>query len=263
MIHSAKLQYQGRRSWLHRLHPLAKLAWLVCVGMAAFVYHEPAYVAALLLGILLVAALGRTDLRRSLRGPRLLLLSTLGLLALQALFYQDGRVLVHLWPFGQGRIPITDQGLRRGIAVAGRFLAIVVSSQLFVLITDPSDLAYALMQAGLPYRYGFALVTALRMAPVFEGEATTIYYAQLTRGVRYDAGGLRGAYKLLRQFMLPLLVSALRKADALAVSMEGRHFGRYATRTYLKPLRFGRADWLASLVLLIFVTATIWLRITN
>ena len=259
----ARLQYQGRRSWLHGLHPLSKLGWLLAISIGVFVCGQPAYILALLAGIVAAGMLGGADLWRSLRGRRLLVVSTLGLFALQAIFYHEGEVLFHLWPFARPRIPITDMGIGRGVVISGRFLVIVLSSQLFILITDPSDLAYALMQSGLPYRYGFALVTALRMVPVFEGEATTIYYAQLTRGIRYDTGGLRRAYRLLRQFMLPLLVSALRKVDALAVSMEGRHFGRYRTRTYLTPLRPSRSDRLSWIALLAFIAATIWLRVTG
>jgi energy-coupling factor transport system permease protein len=97
------------------------------------------------------------------------------------------------------------------------------------------------MQAGLPYRYGFALITALRLVPTFEQEGQIVYSAQLARGVRYDVRSPRRFLTLARQFVLPLLVSALGKVDALAVSMEGRCFGRYRARTFLREVR---ATWL-------------------
>jgi energy-coupling factor transport system permease protein len=83
------------------------------------------------------------------------------------------------------------------------------------------------------------------LVPIFEKEAQTIYQAQLMRGIRYDRGNLRRLLTLARQFTLPVLVSALRKVDALAVSMEGRSFGRYATRSYFRPIRVTHKDWLA------------------
>lgn len=245
--------------WLARLHPLVKLAWLVVVSAAVFAYGEPLYVGGILLGLLLLARSAGAGLLGALRGRRLLLWSGLTLFLLQALFYRGSTVLFHLWP-GGGRLPVSLEGIERGAVVAGRFLVVVLASQLFVLVTDPSALAYALMQAGLPYRYGFALVTALRMAPVFEREATTVYQAQLTRGVRYDVGGPRRVLEILRQFLLPLLVSALRKVDALAISMEGRHFGRYPTRTFLRPLRTGPMDAWAVGGLVLFVLLTVGLR---
>ena len=109
------------------------------------------------------------------------------------------------------------------------------------------------MRAGLPYRYGYALITALRLVPVFEQEGQTVYNAQLARGVQYDVRSLRRFLLLGRQFFLPLLVSALGKVDALAVSMEGRCFGKYLPHL-LCQVRWTRADWIAG-GLLVLATA--------
>lgn len=255
------LQHRGT-SWLHQLHPLVKLAWLLVLGVSAFIYSSPAYILALLAAVLIAMILAGINPWRNVRGSGLLLWTGLFLFGLQALFHRGGRELINLWPSGRAGWPVTAEGVSRGVVIGARFLVIVLSSQLFVLVTDPSALAYALMRVGLPYRYGFALVTALRLVPVFEEEANIVYQAQLTRGVRYDAHALRRLYELLRQFMLPMLVSALRKVDALAISMEGRHFGRYPTRTFLRQPRLGREDWLASLALAIFMGVTAYLRVT-
>ena len=257
-----KLTYQAKDTWLHRLHPLVKLGWLLALGVGVFVYASPVYLLALLAGLLWVMQQGDIRPRRDLRGGVLLLWTAVLLFALQAAFYHGGRVLLTM-PIGEAGWTVTAEGLRRGLVIGGRYLVIVLSSQVFVLLTDPSALAYALMRAGLPYRYGFALVTALRLVPVFEAEGSTVYQAQLTRGVRYDAHALRRLYELLRQFMLPLLVSALRKVDALAVSMEGRQFGRYPTRTFVRHSAMGRGDWLAGLGLAAFAALTVCLRITG
>jgi energy-coupling factor transporter ATP-binding protein EcfA2/energy-coupling factor transporter transmembrane protein EcfT len=250
------------------LHPLLKLGWLLAVSVAAFALRVPAHVVALLVVLVLAATLGGVDLRRG-RFFGLAVWSATFLLLLQALFYRQGETLVHLWPFAGGRWPVTDAGVLRGVRVGARFLVIVLSSQAFVLSTDPGALAYALMRAGLPYRFGFALVTALRLVPIFRTEATTVYQAQLVRGVRYDAlrghlgHALRRAFLLLRQLMLPLIISALRKVDALAVSMEGRQFGRYPRRTYLRRADWRPADWAGAALLIVFGLTVTWLAITT
>lgn len=250
------------------LHPLLKLGWLVMVSAAAFALRAPAHVATLLGLVVLVALIGGVDLRRG-RLIGLMVWSAAFLLLLQALFYRQGEPLLFLWPSDGGWCPVTDAGLARGVRVAARFLVIVLSSQAFVISTDPGALAYALMRAGLPYRYGFALVTALRLVPIFRAEATTVYQAQLVRGVRYDAHrgrmgyAARRALVLLRQFMLPLIVSALRKVDALAVSMEGRQFGRYPRRTYLRRAAWRLADSAGAVALVIFACIVTWLAITS
>jgi energy-coupling factor transport system permease protein len=113
------------------------------------------------------------------------------------------------------------------------------------------------MQAGLPYRYGFMLITALRLVPLFEQEAQTVYQAQLARGIAYDRGGLKRFFTLARQFFLPLLVSAMSKVDALAVSMEGRCFSKYPHRTFLREVTFTRRDGVALGVLVLVIMAMI------
>ena len=259
---TGSIAFSAGGGWLERLNPLAKLAWLLALSLLAFVLPHAAIIALMLALLAGIVLLGRIDLRQ-LRLGRLLLWMTVLLFALQALFYRAGEPLFYLWPLHGGRWPVSVQGLARGLVVAGRFAIIVFSSQVFVLVTEPSSLAYALMQAHLPYRYGFALVTALRLIPVFETEATTVYQAQLVRGVRYDAyQGPRRTFALLRQFMLPMLISALRKVDALAISMEGRMFGRYPTRTYVRRSRWTRADALALGALALFLIGTILLHVT-
>ncbi len=232
---AARISYQPGDSFLHRLHPLSKAAWLVSGTVLVFVARSPwavvGAVALLLLGFLMAGVrLGRV------RGTRLFISTALLLGLLQVLFVHEGAVLCQLGP-----LTITASGVERGVYVAGRFLSVILLSYLFVLTTEPNDLAYALMRAGLPYRYGFALITALRLVPTFEQEGQIVYNAQLARGVRYDVRSPRRFLTLARQFVLPLLVSALGKVDALAVSMEGRCFGKYPTRTFLREVR---ATWL-------------------
>lgn len=175
-----KLQYRTDGGWLHELHPLTKLGWLLGLTVGSFLVTTPWYPALAVVGLWGAAYLARIRPARDMRGWRLLLSTSAAFFALQVLFTGSGSAVAD--PSSVLGLVITDEGLRRGVLVAGRFLAVIMASQLFVLTTDPSGLAYALMRAGLPYRYGFALVTAIRLAPLFELEANTIYQAQLARG---------------------------------------------------------------------------------
>ncbi len=233
--------YSPGNSFLHRRHPLVKLAWLLWGTVAVFAVQQPAFVLGLLALAALAAALAGM---KRLRGLRLFLLTGLVLGLMQLIFNRDGEMLVRLGP-----LVVTGAGLRAAAYVAGRFWSVVLLSYLFVFTTDPNDLAYALMQAGLPYRFGFTLITALRLVPLFEAEGRTVYDAQRARGVAYDVRSPRRFVLLGRQFFLPLLVSALSKVDALAVSMEGRCFGKYPRRTFLREVRATPADFVALLAL--------------
>jgi len=245
----ARIAFHPGDSLLHRLHPLTKAAWLIFGTVFVFVVRSPWAVAAAVALLLWGFPLAGVRLSR-VRGTRLFISTALLLGLLQVLFLRAGAVLVEIGP-----LVITAGGVEAGVYVAGRFLSVVLLSYLFVLTTEPNDLAYALMRAGLPYRYGFALITALRLVPTFEQEGQIVYNAQLARGVRYDVRSPRRFLTLARQFVLPLLVSALGKVDALAVSMEGRCFGKYPTRTFLREVRATWLDGMASGVLVVGIAA--------
>jgi energy-coupling factor transport system permease protein len=247
---AARITYQSGDSLFHRLHPLTKAAWLVFGTASVFAVRSPWLVGGTVVLLLLGFLLAGVRLDR-LRGTRLFVSTAFLLGLLQILFVREGAVI-----FEVGPLAITSGGLEVGIYIAGRFLSVVLLSYLFVLTTEPNDLAHALMRAGLPYRTGFALVTALRLVPVFEQEGQIVYNAQLARGVSYDVRSPRRFLTLARQFVLPLLISALGKVDVLAVSMEGRCFGKYPTRTFLREVR---TTWLdgAAVGLLVAAIAAI------
>jgi energy-coupling factor transport system permease protein len=257
----SRILYRPGDSPLHRAHPLTKLAWLVALSVMLFVLPREGsaarwliVLAILTISLFLLRIAGLNPLR-DLRAGRLLLSTALLLFFLQALFLRRGQPILYLSP----RWPITALGVEMGLVVAGRFMAIIWLSLAFVATTDPNLLAHALMRAGLPYRYGFALITALRLAPLFEIEGSTVYEAQLARGARYDLRSPQRVLALLRQLLLPLLVSAMSKVDALAVSMEGRCFGRYPTRTYLREAAFTRSDaWAGALLLATIALWALW-----
>jgi energy-coupling factor transport system permease protein len=173
----------------------------------------------------------------------------IGITALHAAVGREGGEIVG---------PVTDVGLVNGVRAAGRLLAVILMSTLFVTTTEPVSLACALMGVGLPYRWGFALVTALRLAPIFRVEAHHVYRAQLVRGVAYDAAGPRRWWLILRRLCLPLLVSALRTAHSLSLSMEGRAFGLHRQRTYMRPVSVSGRDLVAGALLGLSVLAAVW-----
>jgi len=234
---------------LHRLHPLVKLIWLVGTTLTVFICSHP------LIGVLIVIAslIGLWIAQRPpwrLGGRRLYLLLAVSLLT------------VNIWAFRQGdKIfgPITNVGLGRGVLAAGRILSVILVSQLFVITTDAASLGQSLIALGLPYRWSFALITALRLEPLFHYEANLIYWAQRVRGVRYDSGPLRRRWLMMSKLLLPLLVSILRTATTLSATMENRSFGLYRRRTSRRPLSFKTIDAVVLLSsLVVFAVLIIW-----
>jgi energy-coupling factor transport system permease protein len=243
----ARVQYFEGRSLLHRLHPIVKFAWLIVLSVSVFLVPSPWFTLGLLVLTRLGFRLAGVSMSR-LSGMRLVLVTASLLTALQVAFIREGEVFFRLW-----RWDVTLDGLESGVYVGGRFLCIVLLSYLFVLTTHPGELAHAMMQVGVPYRYGYSLITALRMVPMFQIEADMVYKAQLARGLRHDRGGLRRWIVRARQLLMPLLVSALGKADTLAVSMEGRCFGMSIKRTYLRRVTWCSGDLLSLLILGVWI----------
>ncbi len=243
------MTFEPGQSLVHRLHPAVKLAWLLWATVAVFVFSSPALplaVAAAALGLLWYS--GAAPQR--LPGIRFWLPLGLAILVTQAAVVRDGPPVLG---------PITTGGLSAGVRALGRLLAVILASTLFVTTTEPVMLTCGLMRIGLPSRWGFALATALRLAPVFRVEAHHVYRAQLARGVAYDARGPRRWWLLLRHLSLPLLTSALRTAHALALSMEGRAFGLHPQRTFSREVTFGRCDVAALALLPASIVVAAWL----
>ncbi len=251
-----KIAYQPGQSILHRVHPLVKFAWLVSLTVLVFIFQGPLLNAAFVLLLLSVfPSLGLSF--GKLRGLKVLGITALMIALLQIVFVDSGGLIVQVGP-----VAITGDGVERGLYLACRFLAVILLSYLYVLTTSPNDLAYALMRAGLPYRFGFTLVTALRLIPLFEQEALTVYRAQLVRGASYDRRTLRSLILYLKTLLLPMLISAMSKVDALSVSMEGRCFGKFPTRTYYRKRETTWVDGVAvgglASVILLAVVIKLW-----
>lgn len=146
--------------------------------------------------------------------------------------------------FIEGDLPYK---MEYSLRIVLRFLGIIFSGMLFSK-EDPNEFAHALMRAGLPYRYGMTMVLTFRLIPLFNAESMMIKKAQMARGV--DLEGVSSLFNVVKYMFFPWIYSALERADALTLSMEGRCFGIYRKRTFYKESVFSYYDvvWLIVLV---------------
>ncbi|MDN5375954.1 MAG: energy-coupling factor transport system permease protein [Thermacetogenium sp.] len=238
------LTYVEKRSPVHRIHPLVKLVVLFCFSLT--VIATPSWAGETILFCLLMifyalAGLGPVFISRKLR---FVFIFGLLIFLVQILAVKEGILLwdVHLGPV---HLSAWSEGLLGGLSMMLRFVNIIGSSYLFVATTDPNRLAYALMQAGLPYRFGFMLVTALRFIPVFYLELEQVKNAQMAKGIEMEGLSPRNLLRAVRYLLVPLVISALSKVDVLAISMESRAFGLYPTRTYMHSQDLSGSDRVA------------------
>lgn len=236
-----KLRYEAGNSVLHRLNPLTKLVLLLLFTATIFMFYGLWLEVGCLAGLLVIAALAGSKKPYQLLLSPFVLALTVFLILIPLLFTRGGTVYISQ-PLVLFNLEITQLGLVTGITLAARFLCIIFASGLFVFTTEPGELAYSLIRAGIPYRFGFMLVTALRFIPVFEAEVSTVRQAQMARGLDIEGGGFKAIVRSAKYTLQPLIVSALAKVDVLAVSMEGRAFGCKPYRTFLRKTEFRVRD---------------------
>ena len=230
------ITYQKNDTPVHRLNPVAKLSLLLIYCVALFIADSLLQMGMLFSLLLVSFAAGKVSISH-IGGRRFFVMFAATLLLINVLFTRSGEEIFGFWI-----IRITLDGIMIGIMKASLFVGIVLSSMLFVATTDSNMLTQGLMQAGVPYRYGYMLVTSMRLAPVFEMESSTVRNAQVARGLQLDAGGLSKMVKLAKYTFVPLIMSALSKVDSLTVSMEGRAFGMHSKRTFIRNGSFGKED---------------------
>jgi energy-coupling factor transport system permease protein len=141
-----------------------------------------------------------------------------------------------------GPFTITAEALWRAGAIGLRVLCFGLYSMLLVLTTDPTDLMLALVQhCRVPVGIAYAAMAGYRFIPLFTSEAESIALAHRVRGLGVG-GGLSGRVEAARRFAIPLLASAIRRAERVAIAMESKGFDGHSQRTYFRTLRWRTSD---------------------
>jgi energy-coupling factor transport system permease protein len=261
-MRTSSFGYLQRKSFVHRLNPLTKFAVLIFIVILAVALVSD-IVSLCIFGFLLLGFIGAgISLWYAFGRLRRLLAFILLIALVQLLFTPYGAVLFFLIPpLGQGFgpfFPITTAGIANAFNLAFRLINIVLASALFVASTDPSRFAASLTSLRIPYRYGYTLVLALRLVPLFDEESNTVQSAQRARGLPVDQGVIRGFLQRVRYTFMPMLFSALGRVDALTLAMDGRGFGYAPTRTYLVFPKFHVVDWFIMIASLLLTGFFLW-----
>ena len=236
MIRKIPIRYYETSSLLIRLNPVVKLVWLILLSAQILMFRNVQVEIALFMLILLLFRISKINLL-TLQGSKFVIITAALIGLIQLLFNHEGIPLVTI--FG---INITKVGLTKAVFISTRFLSFILLGYLFVITTEPNTFVYSLMRIGLPYRIGFSLITALRLIPIFSNEAHNIFYAQVTRGVNYRIFPLGKFIQNVSQFLKVLLISMLKKVDALVLSMEGRSFGIQSKRSFIRTADYTLID---------------------
>ncbi|MEX1376572.1 MAG: energy-coupling factor transporter transmembrane component T [Eubacteriales bacterium] len=243
-------------SVIHRMDPRTKLILVFAFVVGIFLVKS--FWGYLLVGIyiLLIIGISKIPLKFMLRGLKPIFIIVIFTLVLNILM-TPGESLLLQW----GKLKIYKEGIRTGFYFAVRLILLVLGSQILTLTTSPLALTDGLeslfkpmQKIGMPvHELAMMMTIALRFIPTLLSETDKIMKAQMSRGADFESGNLISRAKSLVPVMVPLFISAFRRADDLALAMEARCYRGGVGRTRMKKLTLTKADLLATIVFIIFV----------
>ena len=241
-------QYFPGQSIIHRLDPRTKLIMLVVYIVALFLAESWVSYGLMFLFLVTVIWLSTIPLKSILRGMKPLVMILIFTGVLNLFFTQEGEVIFHFWI-----LTMTTGGLSRAVMMMSRILMLITGTFLLTYTTSPialtdglESLMKPLKKVGVPvHELSMMMCIALRFIPTLIEETDKIMSAQKARGADFETGSLMDRAKALIPILVPLFISAFRRADELATAMECRCYQGGEGRTKMKLLRYHREDFVS------------------
>lgn len=255
-------QYYQADSIIHRLDPRVKLIGTFIYIIALFLAKNIwGYVVATVF-LFYAIKMSKVPVKYMLKGMKAILFLIIITVAFN-LFMTPGETLVSFW-----KLTISKEGAKTAFTMAIRLTYLIVGSSVMTLTTTPNQLTDALESVLGPlkkikvpvHEIAMMMSIALRFIPILMDETDKIMKAQTARGANFDSGNIIQRAKSLVPLLVPLFISAFRRANDLAMAMEARCYQGGDKRTKMKPLKYVKRDIMGYIILLIFITSIIATR---
>ncbi len=256
-------QYYQTESTIHRLDPRVKLFTTIIYICSLFIAKSiwGYLLATVFLGI--VIKLSHVPFRYIMKGMKAIMV-LLMLTVVFNVFFTDGDVVLQIW-----KITITRQGLLVAATMSVRLIFLIISSSIMTLTTTPNNLTDGmesmlnpLKRLKMPvHEIAMMMSIALRFIPILLEETDKIMKAQIARGADFESGNLLKKAKSLVPLLVPLFISAFRRANDLAMAMEARCYQGGEHRTKMKPLVYKKRDAISYIIVAIYFAGEIAIRI--
>ena len=261
-------QYFPGHTILHRLDPRTKILLTILYIAALFLCHQVVSYAVVIAVLGIAVALSKVGLKAIVGGMRPVVLIVL-LTGILNLFYTpgEGEPLVHVWVLN-----IYAEGIWSAVFMILRILLLITCTFLLTYTTSPilltdglENLLSPLKRVKVPvHELAMMMSIALRFIPTLIEETDKIMSAQKARGADFESGSIFQRAKAMVPLLVPLFISAFRRADELAVAMECRCYHGGVGRTKLKVLRYQGIDAAAmalGVLLVVGISALAWFRL--
>ncbi len=257
-------QYYPAQSFVHKLDPRMKIVFLIAYIVAIFLAKNFYGLAACALVLILAIAFSNVPFGKALRSVKGVLFLVIFTAVLNVLFYA-GETVYWAW----GIFKITQEGLIFSAFLILRLILLVMCSSMLTYTTTPVSLTDGLESLLTPLKWirfpvhelALIMSIALRFIPILMDETERIMNAQKARGANFDTGSLGKRVKAVIPVLIPLLLSAFRRADELGDAMDARCYSGGKNRTKYKKLRFTWRDLLAFLLVAALIAGVVVMRI--
>ena len=241
-------QYYPVDSWVHRLDPRVKILLTIAMIVAVFMVKSLVGYGLILGFVYLSARMAKVPFKMLIKGVRALRFILI-LTFLLNLFFNAGTTMLVEWGF----LKISLEGLNQAIHYSLRLIFLVMGTSLMTLTTSPIALSDGIEMLLSPlkvikfpaHELAMMMSIALRFIPTLMEEADKIMKAQMARGADFESGNLIARAKAMVPLLVPLFVSAFRRAGDLAMAMESRCYHGGENRTRLRVLKITKNDWIA------------------
>jgi energy-coupling factor transport system permease protein len=256
-------QYYQADSVIHRLDPRVKLMGTLVFIISLFLGRSVWLYLGVTVFLAAVIKLSKVPVKFIVKGLKAILVLVV-LSALFNLFLTDGTPVLHIW-----KLTITAEGIYIAVFMVIRLIYLIMGSSLMTLTTTPNNLTDGL-EKGLGFLKVFhvpvheismMMSIALRFIPILVEETDKIMKAQMARGADFENGNIIRRAKSMIPILVPLFISAFRRANELAMAMEARCYHGDEGRTKMKPLQYKRDDRLAYLILVLYLLAMIAINV--
>ncbi|MCI5935021.1 MAG: energy-coupling factor transporter transmembrane protein EcfT [Lachnospiraceae bacterium] len=255
-------QYYPAGSILHKLDPRVKLLGTMIFLIAVFSYRGIPGLVCITVCLAALIKLSKVPFSYMVKGLRAIVV-LLALTCVFNLFLTPGEVVFSFW-----KVTITKEGINLSFRMVLRLIYLILGTSLMTLTTTPNQLTDGLEQGLKPlnrihipvHELAMMMSIALRFIPILIEETDKIMKAQTARGANFDEGGLIQKAKSMVPLLVPLFISAFRRANDLALAMEARCYHGGEGRTKLHPLRYQTRDYVAYVLMLVFLAGVVALR---
>lgn len=255
-------QYYPADSVIHKLDPRVKLFATLLFIISLFSFRNVWGFLVATIFMFSFIHFSKVPLGYMVKGLKAIMILMI-ITAIFNLFLTNGKELISFWIF-----TITYEGLRNAILMAIRLTYLILGTSVMTLTTTPNELTDGLEKSLSPlnrihvpvHEIAMMMSIALRFIPILVEEADKIMRAQMARGADFETGGIIKKAKNMIPLLVPLFVSAFRRANDLAMAMEARCYHGGTGRTKMKPLTYAARDYKAYAIIILYFIIMMILR---